>query len=116
MLHQRLRDRQYISVQLVEESEVIHPLHYVCNFQTGSNHVQLQYEVRDSDLWLYRANAEDSMSRSRELLGDDILSSICPESAALVQAMCERSLPMKDRIEALLEVLQLLGEHDLGAR
>ena len=114
MLHHQLRDRQYISVQLVEESEVIHPLYYVCNFQTGSNHVQLQYEVRDSELWLYRANAEDSKSRSRELLGVDVLSSIGPESAEMVQTMCERSQPMEDRIEALLGALQLLGEHDLG--
>jgi hypothetical protein len=113
MLHQQLRDRQDSLVKLVKDSEVIHNLYYKCNFQTGRSLVQLLYEVRDSELWLYSASAE-GMARSGDVLGDDVLSSVAPGAAELTQSMCERSQPMEHRIGALLGLLELMGEHDLG--
>lgn len=114
MLHQQLQDHQYSSVQLVEDSEVIQPLYYVCNFQIGRSFVQLQYEVRDSELWLYSASAENNMTRSAEVLGVDVLSSVAPGAGELTQSMHERSQPIERRIVALLGLLELLGDRDLG--
>lgn len=111
VLHRVLKQPCFESVHLVSDSEVIHNLYYRSRFAAGLRCIELQYEVRDSDLYLYRV-AEDE-GRPQLIQAAEIVS-LGVDAVDFEKIMNERGLPLEQRVEAMLNIIIALGTTDLG--